>query len=268
MEEIFVILDELKYDHDVILLLSVISPSSYRVLYSVAKGWDDPPHPTFTLENGITGPPLNRNVNLELRKAIFYDEALLATCNLKTTRFSCFIATCLQAESHGRHIRRAPIGMKRAFWNLRSDPQKTGQLDIAYDVLAMMRDSTPAIRVCLAGEKVEYSDNDKHWYAVPKQTNECQQPRSKEPKVKVSQAKKREDTRKRVARCRASKRADKNSYRTISGLHSNEEFQRELQSRSNSINASKLQNKGNDQSSQSRKPTKLVSIPSSAKSHC
>ena len=234
MEEIFHILDGLRYGHDTILLLSIVSPSSYRVLYKPTPKHTPLHIPTFTLEHGITGGPLARTVNLELRKAIFYEEASNMTRTLKTTRFVSFMATQIQADFHGGHLTSAAKETKRVFWQLESSTPEKDEVDIAYEVLCMMRSSRSSkSKVCSPNEQVEFSPVDGRWYTVLKQTQELQQPTAKKPIV--SSAKKREDTKKRVRKFRAMRAADKNSYRTISDMNTNIEFQLELQSRSSSI---------------------------------
>lgn len=255
MEEIFPLLDTLGYGHDTILLLSVISPSSYRILYKpTPKG--TPPHiPTFTLEYGITGAPLARTVNLKLRKATFYEEVTKVTRTLKTTRFVSFMATQMQADFHGAQLTIAAKEIRRVFWALESDTPDKDKLDVAYEVLCMMRSSRSSqSKICLATDQVQYCLVTHAWYTVPRQTQEdLPSPQPKEEKPKVSSAKKREDTKNRVRKLRAKKVADKNSYRTVSDLNSSVEFQRELRSRSSSIVAARPQNQ---QTNHSPKPVR------------
>jgi hypothetical protein len=223
----------------------VISPSSYRVLYKLKPGKAEPGWPNFTLEHGITGPPLDRKVNLELRRATFYKEASEVSRTLMTTMFVSFIATQIQANHHGRHISGASKQLKRVFWRLEDDtPEKDG-LAVEYEVLAMMKSSpNPRSHLCSMNERVDYSRSPTGWYAFPK---EVQKPlpiaegisptEANSKKMKVSSAKKRDDTRKRVSKWRDRQKKANNSFRTINELHSSVEFQRELESRSGSISA-------------------------------
>lgn len=270
MEEVFPILDRLRYGRDTILLLSVISPSSYRVLYTRSQGTTDLPHVIFTLEHGITGPPLDRKVDLELRKEIFYKEATEVTRTLKTTRFVSFIATQIQADFHGRHISSATKELKKIFWKLEWETPQKDQLAMAYEVLTMMRNPTPRSRVGSTVDQIEYSD--RKWYAVSGPTQELQEPlpKPRPKKPKVSAEKKREDTRKRVARWKAKKKANKNAYKVVSNLNSSVEFQQELRSRSGSISTIQRGNKGGNQSfntPHASKSVKSLSLRSSAKKH-
>lgn len=250
MQEIFHILDDLRYGHDTILLLSVISPNSYRVLYKPVLKGTPLNIPTFTLEHGITGRPLDRTFNLELRKAIFYKDASNVMRTLKTTMFVSFLATQMQADFHGVHLTSAVKEIKRVFWELEPlDTPEKDNLDMAYAVLCMMRTSRSSkSKICTPTEQIEFCLVNKVWYTVPRQTQELQQPpedllppQPTTKKPKVSSAKKREDTRKRVRNLRIRKAADKNSYRTVNGMNSSLEFQHELRSRGSSITNVKSQ---------------------------
>ena len=231
MKEVFPILDELRYGHDTIALLSIVSPSSYRLLYQIPKDDEDPPIPTFTLESGMVGPPLKRRPDLEGRKETFLEEATKATRDNETTRFKAFFAAQIQANFHGSYITRSGKPTKRVFWKLDSSTPNAGQLDMDYMVLALMKDA-PSMKskICIPGNEVIYDSNTRAWYTDPKPEL---QPKPK--RVKVSEFKKREDARKRMIKHRLKKKAGKNSFRTITNLSSGVEFYRESRSRSSSI---------------------------------
>lgn len=231
MEEVFTILDDLRYGRDTIALLSIVSPSSYRLLYQVTQNDKDPPIPTFTLEGGMVGPPLKRRLDLEHRSATFYAEATRATEETKTTMFKAFFAAQIQANFHGSYISNSRKPIKRVFWKLDLSTPNAGQLDMDYMVLALMKDAPSAkSKICMAGEEVIYDYGTKTWYTVPKP--ELQ---PKPTRVKVSEFKKRDDSRRRMIKYRLKKKAGKNSFRAIANLSSSTEFYRESRSRSASI---------------------------------
>lgn len=237
MEEIFPILDGLKYGHDTIALLSIISPSSYRVLYRAPTDNYNPPTPTFTLESGMIGPPLNRKPDLDLRRAIFYEEATKALLNNKTRMYTSFIAAKIQANFHGRNLAASTTPINRAVEKLSDSTPDFNQLAIEYEVLSMIKDGPPAKnKICLQSEEVVYDYKTKKWHTILKPEPE---PWSIS-RRKVPLSKKREDSRKRMIKYRASKLADKHSFRTISELNSSPSFRRELRSRSSSISKKQL----------------------------
>lgn len=231
MEEVFPILDELRYGHDTIALLAIVSPSSYRLLFKNSEDEDNPQIPTFTLESGMVGLPLERRPDLGLRMATFYEEATRATRNNKTTMFKAFIAAKIQANFHGGCISSSRKPIKRVFWKLESSTPHADRLAMNYQVLALMKDApSPKSKICMHNDEVTYDYKTKAWYAVPKPAS---QPKPR--KEKVSASKKREDTRLRTIKYRANKLADKNSFRTVTDLNSSAEFYREARSRSSSI---------------------------------
>lgn len=287
MEEIFPILDELRYGHDTILLLAIVSPSSYRVLYKDSEDEDNPLIPTFTLEGGMIGSPLERRPDLNIRRAAFYEEATRLTRNNKTTMFKAFVTAQIQANSHGGWISISTKPIKRVFWKLESSTPNTDRLAMEYQVLALMKNApSPKTKICVGGDEVTYDYNTKKWYAVQKLA-----PQLKSKKAKVPLSKKREDSRKRMAKFRAKKLADKNSFRTVNELTSSAECYREIRSRSSSIRkqpqaksvrtttpltrsqysgsaGKKHQNHDSDQSSKSLSPletTKSIKLRSPAK---
>lgn len=241
MEEVFPILDSLKYGRDTILLLSVISPGSYRVLWKQNPDARDLSNPTFALEQGITGPALNRKVNPELRRGTFYEEATRITKSLETCRYICFLATKIQAEFHGKQIPDAPKEFRRVFWRLEDETPEKDSLAIDYAVLAMMKNSSKSkLKLCTAEEEIKYVDNS--WFAVLKKSKELELaekdrlPSESRPKrPKVSEEKKRLDTQKRVAKWRAKKNKDRDSYKSASDLNSSLDFQIERRSRGSSL---------------------------------
>ena len=228
MEEIFPILDELRYGRDTIALLAVVSPSSYRLLLNNTTSKYNIPHPTFTLENGMIGPPLKRKPDLDIRKATFYEEASEATLNNKTPMFTSFIAAQIQADFHGRYIAKSD-SIRHMIQRLSDSTPDVNQLAIEYEVLSMIKNGPPPNnKICRKNEEVVYKYDDKKWYAFEK-------PAPEKRKVKVSASKKREDARKRMVKYRARKLADKQSYRSVSELHSTPSFRREIESRSASV---------------------------------
>lgn len=230
MEEVFPILDELRYGHDTIALLAIVSPSSYRLLYKTPKDESDTPIPTFTLEGGMIGSPLERRPDLNIRRATFYEEATRLTRNHKTTMFKAFVAAQIQANFHGGCVSITTKPIKRVFWKLESSTPNVNQLAMDYQVLALMKGApSPKTQICKDREVV-YDYKTKAWYAVQKPT-----PQPKSRKVKVPLSKKREDSRKRMVKYRANKLADRNSFRSINELNSSAEFYREVRSRSSSI---------------------------------
>jgi hypothetical protein len=230
MEEVFPILDELGYGRDTIVLLAIVSPSSYRLLFKTSKDERDPQIPTFTLESGMIGAPLERKPDLNIRRAIFYEEATGVTRNHKTTMFKAYVAAKIQANFHGGCISISTKPIKRVFWKLESLTPDASQLAIDYQVLALMKDApSPKTKISMGNEEIAYEHETMTWYALQKP---APQPKSK---VKVTLSKKREDSRKRSARYRANKLTGRKSFRTINGLNSSAEFYRESRSRSSSI---------------------------------
>lgn len=231
MEEVFPILDGLRYGRDTIALLAIVSPSSYRLLFKIPDDDDNPPIPTFTLESGMIGLPLERRPDLNLRMATFYEEATRATRHHKTTMFKAFVAARIQGNLHGGCISTSRKPIKRVFWKLESSTPHVDRLAMDYQVLALMKDApSPKSKICMRGNQVVYDSKSKEWYSVSKPIS---QPKSR--KEKVSLSKKREDSRLRMVKYRANKVADKNSFRTVTDLTSSAEFCREARSRSSSI---------------------------------
>lgn len=251
MEEVFPLLDGLMYGRDTIALLSVVSPSSYRLLYKAGVDKYDPPNPTFTLESGIIGSPLQRKPDLKLRREIFYEEATRAIKNAKTTMYTSFIAARIQATFHGRNIANATNTIRRAFWKLSDSTPDVNHLALEYEILSLMKaPAPPKSKLCLRDEEIVYEYDQKKWYSIPK-------PRPKKRGMKVSASKKREDSRKRMIKYRARKLADKHSFRTVSELNSTASFRRELRSRSSSISKKQTM-----QSTGARTPTTRSQGPS------
>jgi hypothetical protein len=233
MEEVFSILDGLKYGHDTILLLAIVSPSSYRILYKNTEDEIKPQFPTFTLEGGMIGGPLDRRPDLNIRRATFYQEATGVTRNHRTTMFNAFTAAQIQANFHGGCISISMKSIRRVFWKLEASTPDANRLAMDYQVLALMKDApSPKTRICMKNKEVAYDYETKAWYTVEKPAPE---PQSKSRKVKVPLSKKREDSRKRMEKFRANKLAGRNSFRTINSLNSSVEFYREMRSRSSSI---------------------------------
>jgi hypothetical protein len=233
MEEVFSILDGLKYGHDTILLLAIVSPSSYRILYKDTEDEIDPQFPTFTLEAGMIGGPLDRRPDLNIRRATFYQEATGVTRKHKTTMFNAFVAAQIQANFHGGCISISMKSIRRVFWRLEASTPDANRLAMDYQVLALMKDApSPKTRICAENQEVAYDCKTKSWYSVEKP---APQPQSKSRKVKVPLSKKRDDSRKRMAKYRANKLLDRNSFRTVNSLNSSAEFYREMRSRSSSI---------------------------------